>query len=376
MKNVKIKITIFLLLHFIFSTSLLYSQNNKLNFYGKVSGLAGSSLVNSNYLFTGRYLPSLGIDIYEKSENIIDFELSGNLSYQTDFDTINNSNADFYRLWCRYSTNQFETRLGLQKINFGSAFLFRPLMWFASSDPSDPLGLSEGVWGLRMRYYFLNNANIWLWGLYGNNDRKGIEVFSTKDNTVEYGGRIQLPMLGGEFGLSYHNRFYETNFFFVQVENDNFQENRFAIDGKWDVGVGLWFEAEAIKYEAYFSKWQEMITIGSDYTIPLGNGLHILGEYFYMNMTDEFFKTEIERKFAGILLNYPIGIFDMINGIIYYDVENMELFNYFSWQKTFDEISLNLSYSWTTSDNFQNMNSGQSMESLDDFVKLTIIYNY
>jgi len=54
----------------------------------------------------------------------------------------------------------------LQKINFGSATLFRLLMWFDRIDPRDPLKLTDGVYGLLLRYYFHNNTNIWLWGLY------------------------------------------------------------------------------------------------------------------------------------------------------------------------------------------------------------------
>ncbi|MEA3501027.1 MAG: hypothetical protein U9R41_08450 [Candidatus Marinimicrobia bacterium] len=377
MKNIpQKKLTLFLLLFFVVSINFLFAQNKTFNFYGKVSGFAGRSLSNSGYLFSGRYLPSLGINIYENTDYFIDFEASGNLYYQTDFDTINNSDVDFYRFWSRYSTNQFEARLGLQKINFGPAFLFRPLMWFASSDPQDPLSLSKGVWGLRLRYYFLNNANIWAWALYGNNDRKGMEMFPTKDNTIEYGGRIQVPILNGEFGITYHNRHYETNNIFLLPEDDNFNENRFALDGKWDVEIGLWFEAEVINSENYLPKWQEMITVGSDYTIPLGNGLHILGEYFYMNMTDDFFEIDNDYDFAGLSIDYPIGLFDMVNGFIYCDVENMELFNYFSWRRTYNKFSINLSYSWMTSDDFQSINNNQSMLMLDNFVKLMIIYNY
>jgi len=189
-------------------------KNKTFNFYGKVSELVGGSLGNSSYLFSSRYLPSLETNIYNKSNKFVDLELTGNLYYQTDFDTTSNSDIDFYRLWSRYSTTQFEMRLGLQKINFGPAFLFRPLMWFSSNDPQDPLGLSKGVWGLRLRYYFLNNANIWAWCLYGNNDLKGMEIFPTKDNSIEYGGRIQLPILNGELGISYHNRHYETDYIF------------------------------------------------------------------------------------------------------------------------------------------------------------------
>lgn len=51
-----------------------------------------------------------------------------------------------------------ELRLGLQKINFGSAQLFRPLMWFDKMDPRDPLQMTDGVWGALYRYYFRNNG--------------------------------------------------------------------------------------------------------------------------------------------------------------------------------------------------------------------------
>jgi len=56
-------------------------------------------------------------------------------------------------MWIRLSTKQFELRAGLQKINFGSATLLRPLMWFDKIDPRDPLQLTDGVYALLARYY-------------------------------------------------------------------------------------------------------------------------------------------------------------------------------------------------------------------------------
>ena len=73
-----------------------------------------------------------------------------------------------YRLWGRYTGHQFEVRVGLQKIDFGSAMMLRPLQWFDEMDPRDPLNFTTGVYGALGRYYFLNNANIWGWILYGN----------------------------------------------------------------------------------------------------------------------------------------------------------------------------------------------------------------
>ena len=76
--------------------------------------------------------------------------------------------------------------------------LLRPLMWFDRIDPNDPLQLTEGVYGLLLKYTFLNNANIWLWGLYGNDDPKGWEAVPTQRKSAEYGGRLQAPFLSGE----------------------------------------------------------------------------------------------------------------------------------------------------------------------------------
>src|SRR5690606_40300081 len=97
-----------------------------------------------------------------------------------------------YRLWARYSGNQFELRAGLQKINFGSATILRPLMWFDQMDIRDPLQLTDGVWAMLGRYYFLNNANIWLWVLYGNEDPKSWETFRSEEHTSELQSREHL----------------------------------------------------------------------------------------------------------------------------------------------------------------------------------------
>jgi hypothetical protein len=179
------------------SAWMLYNGANDLPFY------AG-----------GRYIPQLNYNMRQKKETHIDFEASVNINGSAGFhpfDTIvTTGRIKPYRLWARYSTQQFEVRVGLQKINFGSASLLRPLMWFDQVDSRDPLRLTDGVWGVLGRYYFLNNANIWLWGLYGNKDPKGWELSGTNSHFPEAGGRIQLPVPAGEAALSYHYRIADT----------------------------------------------------------------------------------------------------------------------------------------------------------------------
>jgi hypothetical protein len=73
-------------------------------------------------------------------------------------------------------------------------------------DPRDPLQLTDGVWGVLGRYYFLNNSNIWLWALHGNKELKGWESTKTLNSAPEIGGRIQHPAGRGEIAISYHYR--------------------------------------------------------------------------------------------------------------------------------------------------------------------------
>ena len=113
-----------------------------------------------------RYIPELNFSL-PAGNYTIDGEFSANLwasgIYSGDSIELDEQLSP-YRMWVKFSGDQFELRAGLQKINFGSAQMFRPLMWFDRIDPRDPLQLTDGVYGLLARYYFLNNANIWALG--------------------------------------------------------------------------------------------------------------------------------------------------------------------------------------------------------------------
>ena len=147
--------------------------------------------------FGARFLPQVNGVLKAAKNSRINFEASANINGSVGchpFDSINNYGAlKAYRLWMSFSTLRFELRAGLQKINFGSASNLRPLMWFDSVDPRDPLQMTDGVWGLLSRYYFPNNANIWFWFLYGNKDRKTWELGGTSRQHPEWGGRLQFP---------------------------------------------------------------------------------------------------------------------------------------------------------------------------------------
>jgi len=129
---------------------------------------------------TARFIPELSLGYAFTEKFKIDTEISLNAYY-----TAENANKTWtdtaalplYRAWLRLTGKQYEFRVGLQKINFGSAQLLRPLMWFDSVDPRDPQKITGGVYGALIRYYFKNNATIWFWTLAGNEKTKGLEFF-------------------------------------------------------------------------------------------------------------------------------------------------------------------------------------------------------
>jgi hypothetical protein len=324
--------------------------HDSLKFKGQASGWMnynGSSKLPV-YL-GGRYIPQLDYVHNLKNDKKIDFEasvnLNGNFGFDP-FDTLKSSGQiKPYRLWARYSTRQFELRAGLQKINFGSASILRPLMWFDQIDPRDPLKLTDGVWGILGRYYFLNNANIWLWGLYGNKKPRGWEPTGTNSRYPEAGGRVQLPVPKGEMGFSYNHRIADTRDLATLIPIQPISkvpENKFGFDVKLDMVVGLWFEGSWThknKDLGLFTN-QEILNAGTDYTFGLGNGLYVIYEQLVASNDKNPFAFQNTTTFSLLSLSYPIGIFDNVSGIVYYDWRNRKSYNFLNWQKQFNNITI------------------------------------
>ncbi len=332
-----------------------------------------------------RYIPEFSFETNLSEQYTLDAELSLNLFGTARFssltDVTTDGKLDPYRLWVRFSSSQLEVRAGLQKINFGSAMLFRPLMWFDRLDPRDPIQITDGVYGLLMRYYFVNNSNIWIWGLYGNTDPKGLEVVPTKKDAVELGGRIQLPLWTGELAFTYHHRqvdYSDVPSLGPYLFDPFIPENRYALDGKWDVGVGFWFEGALIhqQIDKPYNPYRKALTVGMDYTFGWGNGLNILGEYFLFESGQEVWGSGEGIHYAGLSLNYPLALLDTIALIFFYDLDNKDLYSFVNWRRTYDRWSLNLMGFWNperfqvyTTRSEDNQFAGKGFQ-------IMVVYNY
>ncbi len=323
---------------------------------GELSGWYGQNDIASPDHFYGiRYLPTLMFHHALPGEHNMDLEFSLNAFHSGRFHNFQKSESSqdikLYRFWSRYSTSQFEFRIGLQKINFGSATLFRPLMWFDSLDPRDPLQITSGVYAVLLRYYFLNNANIWLWGLIGNKDLRGWEIHPSLKDQPEFGGRIQYPMPAGEVALSFHHRKLQLNEKLLPIDIFGKQtgiENRFGVDGKWDLEIGLWLEFTISQQsnQLWPYAWRHLGNIGADYTLKIGNGLNLLAEHFISEEADNAFTAGEGFSISGVSFNYPIGIMDQLQGILYYHWKQEDYYRFFSWRRTYDHWSFFLMAFW------------------------------
>ena len=353
---------------------------------GQVSGwltVNGDKIEHSQ--IGARFIPELSLHKELSKKISFNAELSVNSYGTAQFNGWDrpNTRSKFkpYRMWLRLATAQFEARLGLQKINFGSASMLRPLMWFDRIDPRDPLQMTDGVYGILGRYYFINNANIWLWALYGNDDTKGMEAFPSDKKKVEYGGRIQVPLFTGEMGLTYHHRRADLQkeplAGFISTKN-SIPEDRLGFDCKWDISIGLWFEAALIHQDLLLKqlKYQRLSTIGLDYTFPIGNGIYAMAEYFTLATSDEAFRGGESFSFSAASFNYPINIVDSFTFMLYYNNKNEDWYRFINWQRIYDKWSFYFIGFW----NPEQFQIYPNMEGNELFAgkgfQLMVVYNY
>ncbi len=332
------------------TTGLLHAQTEE--FHGQASAwVMGNPQDPPTTMMGLRYIPDFLAERNLGDGLSANVELSLNgfatAAYSTAAPPLYDDDLKLYRAWFRIGTDRFETRVGLQKINFGSALLFRPLMWFDRIDPRDPLQLTDGVYAILARYYLQNNANIWLWGLYGNNGTKGWEQIPTLKNSFEYGGRAQSPLWTGEIGLTYHHRRADE----ISIPGEAaviIPEDRIGLDGKWDIGIGLWFESALVRQETTVPQfvYQRLWTVGADYTFGVGNGLYTAMEYFKMENPAEPLSSADGLSFSGLSMNYPIGILDQVSAIVYRDWQNEQWYRIATWQRKYDDWSIYLLAFW------------------------------
>ncbi len=365
--------------------SLNARSQSTFSFEGQASAVTNYSPRNDLDILLGlRYIPGLNYNLSFGKGKSLDFLVSvntdGHVMFQPFSEYKTEGSFDPYRIWVRYAGNQFEVRLGLQKIDFGSATILRPLQWFNQTDPRDPLELTNGVYGTLGRYYFLNNANIWVWLLYGNEKRRGFDVLETHDRHPEFGGRVQHPVPKGEIAVSYHHRTAQ----YRHSENnllsfEQIPEDRVGFDGKWDVEVGLWLEVSHIRKSKKVGRLtnQTLLNAGVDYTFALGNGLNVVAEHLFMGMDEKALQFKDNINMSASTMSYPVGLWGNLSTVFYYDWGTNGFTFFTNYERRFKKLT---GYAMAYYNSGHQQGIVQAYETINTFqgpgIRLMIVYNH
>lgn len=342
-----------------------------------LSGTASGAAEGTQHLLV-RYLPELSGALPLFAGLTLDLTASADLwasrAWSDGREGARGEEAELYRGWARLSSPSVEVRAGRQKISFGSAAIFRPLMWFDQVDPRDPLQLSEGVDAVLGRAYLPKNVTLWGWAVRGRDEPKGWEMIPSDDGALEAGGRLQLPFGPGELAATFHHREVDLTALAAPGAESTGTEKRFAVDGKWDLGIGTWFEAVAVRQDSPLlsDAWIRSVAVGADYTFGIGNGLTVLAEHLWKESpaldTGESdgapeqppvgqpegplppaLPTE-DLRLTAFTVSYPWGVLDRIGLAIYRDWENGELFRMLEWRRSYDRWRVHLLGFWNPED--------------------------
>jgi len=319
-----------LLVSFVFGSETNISLNH--NFYL----LANQNFAQDSLSATANWQPRF--EISHKTETELELQMEYSCIVKASANCGDEKEADFslehYRSWVRFALPQSSLRIGLQRLSIGSAQIIRPLQWFDRIDPLDKSEETMGVKAALFKHNWLNNSNLWLWSVWGEDTVKGNEFIASKDNSAEFGARYQRPNPLGESALSCHLR---------QLLSG--QEYRLGFDHRYDGPIGAWLEASASRFDTSLPLpgYSTGLTIGLDYTIGIGNGLALTNENMLLNRGDTIAKLHADNVITALMTNYPLGLLDSLTLLALYDYTFESGNLAVVWRRAYDYLSWDVS---------------------------------
>ena len=295
---------------------------------------SGESIENkSDFKFHLRYISTFSAYHELSQGKMLDLEWAYRLDRSYSGNTLTNNNEIHHRYWIRFSSEKLDARLGLQKIVFGPSRVLRSLSWFDTIDLTDPTGQTDGVEAFRLRWFLSNSLSLWSWAI--NNDQ----------NTLFIGGRAELSVNMGEWGLTLH----------TDLSNIHHQV---ALDYRYDGFIGFWNESTLIHSNDLDSS---MVTIGSDYTLPIFNGVLIMAESMFISSKQN--SSTSSQIWTACMASLPVGILHNVMFISKLNWNENHAYNYLRWSSIYDRFIINYTVSVNPS------NVGNSLG-------LMLIYNH
>ena len=207
-----------------------------------------------------------------------------------------------------------------------------------------------------------------------NDDPKGDELIGSVEEQPEWGGRYQMPVLDGDLAVTVHFRDVDGS----ALAASDFDERRYALDGRWDLGVGLWFEAVLNDKTASDLSlgWTKQIALGTDYTFDWGNGLYVLVEHMVAVVSDDMLGRDEDQSVTAWMLDYPVNVIDTVKLFGSYLWENGRFSTYLNWQRTYDNVVVSIGlFDYPEMPESQSGLPGRNVAS-GTGVEIVLIYNH
>lgn len=243
---------------------------------------------------------------FEKDGHIFDYEVVGDLLYtggiREELGVAEEYDAELFRGWVRYEKENFKIRGGRQQILFGASSLFRPLGFFDTRVISGVIPLTLGVDGVRSTYFLSDVSSVQGWAVPAKTGNRAIVGLRGEGN---YG-----PIEAGAV-FQYHPA---TELTFLADYNLEMVQMGYHIKG--EKIIGFWNESRLdIQQDQPGDPLRFDTVVGVDYTFNIGQGLHVLLEYFVRTQEKGFTNIDLKQdrtiQVMGLQLDQPVGI-DMV----------------------------------------------------------------
>ena len=256
-------------------------------------------------------------NLFEKDGHTFDYEVVGDLIYtggiREEIGVVEEYDAELFRGWIRYEKDDFKIRGGRQQILFGASSLFRPLGFFDTRIISGIIPLTRGVDGLRSTYFLSSTSSVQAWAVpaqIGNRVIAGIR------------GEANFGPIEAGVALQYHPK---TDLPFLADFNIEIVQMGYHLKGEYV--VGLWNESRLdIQQDQPGDPLRFDTVFGVDYTFNVGQGLHVLLEYFLRTQEPGFTNIDLKQdqtiQVMGLQLDQPVGIDIIWRAFFFFDLSD------------------------------------------------------
>ncbi len=123
-----------------------------------------------------------------------------------------------------------------------------------------------------------------------------------------------------------------------------FLNYRFGLDGKWDLGPGMWYELSMSGTTNYHGAMSHLalLTLGADYTFGWGNGLNVMVEHMLIAAGSRLRSLPDKAALTAISTSYATDFFNQFRIIGYFVWKNEQPYTFLQYECALSKGKLQL----------------------------------